>query len=423
VRGGPAKVAVAASALFGTMTGSVTANVLTTGTFTIPLMKRVGYHADFAGAVEAVSSTGSQFTPPVMGGIVFIMAQWLQLPYYYVCLTAAIPAFLYYFNEFLVLDFEAARNGIKGLPKAELPSFSKTLKEGWIFLLPLIILIILLIILEMDANLAALYSSLSIILVSWFKKASRIDLKKLVTALSDTFKQFIIVGISCAAAGLIVGSLNITGLGVKLGSAFLDLSGGSIGILMILSAITAFIMGMGMPSLPIYVLLVVLLAPSLIASGVPPLCAHFFIVVSAILHFITPPVALACFAAAAISGGDMMKTGLQAVRIGIVGFIIPFWYVYRPAIMLQGGASEVVVTVILAMVSIVALSAGTMGYGLRRMNVWERIVCSIAALMLIVPGGWNNILGMAIILAMVVEQYLLWRRDSASFRAVLTNTG
>ncbi len=414
VRGGPAKVAVVASALFGTMTGSAVANVATTGAFTIPLMKKVGYDADFAGAVEAVSSTGSQFTPPVMGGIVFIMAQWLGLSYIYICFAAAIPAFLYYFNEYMVLDFQAARSGIKGLAKSELPSVRKTLNDGWPFLLPLIILVILLAVFRLEVGVAGLYSSISIVAVSWLKKESRIGFNRLGVALADTFKQFIMIGIACAAAGLLVGSMNLTGISMKLGVEFLNIAGGNMVILLILSAIAAFIMGLGMPALPIYVLLAVLLAPTLITAGVPAINAHFFIIVSAILNLITPPVALACFAAAAIAGGDMMRTGMQAMRIGLMGFFLPFWFVYRPATMLQGSIQDIFLSFGLAVLFVISTAAATMGYGLRNMSLWERILAGLAGFSLLPPVAWLNYIGLAIILLLFAEQLILHRRDKAN---------
>ncbi len=410
VRGGPAKVTIGASALFGTMTGSAVANVATTGTFTIPLMRKTGYSAEFSGAVEAVSSTGSQFTPPVMGGVIFIMAQWLGLQYFYICLAAAIPAFLYYFNEFMVIDLEAARHGMKGLPKESLPSLKKTLKEGWQFLLPLVILVILLAVIQTNAGVAALYSSISIIIVSWFRKDTRIGIQKLINSFSDTFKQFIMIGMTCAAAGLLIGALNLSGIGIKMGGAFLALAGGNILILLILSAIAAFVMGMGMHALAIYVILSVLLAPALIQSGVPPICAHFFIIINALLSLITPPVALAVFAASAISGGDIMKTGWQAVRIGALGFILPFWIVYRPALMLQGSPSDVVSSFILAVIATCALAAALMGYGLRKMNVVERIWAGVAALLMIIPGTLTDILGLSLTVLLMIEQIILSRR-------------
>lgn len=413
-RGGPAKISVVASALMGTISGSAVANVVATGTFTIPMMKKIGYNKDFAGAVEAVASTGGIFTPPVMGGIIFVMADWIEVPYAYLCLVAIIPAFLYYFNAFMVLDLEAARTGMKGLPREDLPSVKAVLKDGWIYFLPVVALVFLLAVPQFDAHIAALYSCIVIILISWIKRGGKqIDFLALVYALSRAFKEYLLVGVASAGAGIIMGSLAVSGIGVKFGGAMVSLSGGNLLVLMILAAITAFIMGMGMPQLPIYIILGVMVAPALVNFGIPLVNAHFFIVIMAVLSFITPPVALSVYAACGISGGDIMRTGIQATRLGLCAFILPFWFIYRPSILLQGPLTDTLITVSVAMLSILALSSGLMGYGLKRLSVVERTLLIIAGLLLIIPGTWSDVAGFVLLAALAVEHIMLHKRQLA----------
>jgi len=407
VKGGPAKVAVLASAFMAMMSGSAIANVSSTGMLTIPLMKKTGYNKDFAGAVEAVASTGGQLTPPVMGGAIFLMAEWLGLPYVYLCFCAILPALLYYLNVFMVVDHEASICGLKGLPRESLPPIKTVVKEGWVYFLPLILIIYLLAVLRLRPEMAAIYSAGLIILITLFKRETRLGLGKLLNTLADSFKQSLMVIMAVASAGIIIGCLGVTGLGVTVGAEFLQLSGGNLAIMLILSAIAAFIMGMGMHPAVIYIILAVTLAPSLIVAGVPALAAHFFVMVCSMWALITPPVAMAVFAAVAISGGSVMKTGFQATRLGIVLYALPFWFIYRPAILLLGTPLQTVISMFTAIVAVLALSAGTMGHGLTKLNWPERILLIIGALMLIPPGFWNNIAGFGIIGLMVGRQVFL----------------
>lgn len=407
VRGGPAKVAVGASAFMAMLSGSAIANVSSTGMITIPLMKKTGYDKDFAGGVEAVASTGGQLTPPVMGGSIFLMADWLGLPYVYLCFCAIFPALFYYLNIFMVVDYEAAIRELKGLPRESLPSIKTVVKEGWMHFLPLILLIYLLAFLRLRPEMAAIYSVGLIILISLFKRETRLGPGKLLNALADSFKQALMVIMAVASAGIIIGCLGVSGLGVTVGAEFLQLSGGNLIIMMILAAIAAFIMGMGMHPAVIYIILAVTLAPPLIVAGVPTVAAHFFVMVCAMWALITPPIAMAVFAAVAISGGSVMKTGFQATRLGVVLYVLPFWFVYRPAILSLGTPLEIVISVSTTIIAILALSSGIMGHGLTKINWPERILLIIGALMLIPPGFWNNIAGFGIIGVIVARQVFL----------------
>jgi TRAP transporter 4TM/12TM fusion protein len=397
VRGGPAKVAVGASGLMAMMSGSAIANVAATGTVTIPLMKKTGYDKDFAGAVESVASSGGALTPPVMGGAIFLMSEWLNTPYITLCFYAIFPAFLYYLNVFMVVDLEAARKGLKGLPREALPSALATLRAGWMHFVPMVLLVYLLAVLRLTPETAALYSVGLLVIISMLKKETFPTARRLVNALDGSFRQALSVLMAVASAGIVIGALAVTGLALKLGAAFIQLSAGNLAVMLILSAIAAFIMGMGMHAVVIYIILAVTLAPSLVLSGVPDVCAHFFVFVTSMLSLITPPVALAVFTAVAISGGSIMKTGFHATRLGIVLFILPFWFVYRPSILMLGTPLEIVTSAFAAIVAILALSAGTMGYWLVRLKWPERVILIIGALMLIAPQLWNDIIGYILI--------------------------
>lgn len=413
VRGGPAKVAVGASALMSMLSGSAIANVASIGTITIPLMKKNGYDKDFAGAVESVASTGGALTPPVMGGAVFLMSEWLGIPYITLCFYAVFPAILYYLNVFMVVDFEAARKGLKGLERETLPSVRGILKVGWIHFLPIVLLVYLLAVLRFSPEIAALYSVALLIIISMLNKETFPTPRKLVNALDGSFKQSLMVIMAVASAGIVVGSLGVTGLALKLGAAFIQLSGGNLAIMLILAAIAAFIMGMGMHAVVIYIILAVTLAPSLIIAGVPDVAAHFFVFLTSMLSLITPPVALAVFAAVAISGGSIMKTGFHATRLGIVLFILPFWFVYRPSILMLGTPLEIIISVLTAITAIVALSAGTMGYGLSRLKWPERAILIIGALLLIAPQPWSDIAGFSLIGLMAIWHIFSTRRQKS----------
>lgn len=410
-RGGPAKAAVFASAFEATMSGSVSGNVAGSGSVTIPLMINTGYQPHFAGAVEAVASKGGQITPPVMGAVAFIMAEFLGITYLQVCIAAALPALLYFIAVYVQVDFEAARMGLRGLSRKEMPSFWKSLKEGWHFLLPIVLLVILIIVLKYSVELAGFYAVVFLFLVSMFKKESRLGPAKLVAAFNDFARTVVIAGIACALAGPILASLDVTGLGTKIAIQLVILAGANKFLLLMVAAAACFVFGMGMTSVAIYVILVVLVAPALVKTGVNPIAAHLFVIYWGNVSFITPPVAIAAYVAAAIAGADPMKTGWAACRLGIVSFIIPFIFAYNPALLLIGSPGVVALATITAIVGVVSLAAGVEGWIIREANWTERVLLIAGGILLIIPGWKTDLTGLAII-ALVLIYHLARGTDS-----------
>ncbi len=325
-RGGPAKVAVVASSLFGMISGSAVANVATIGVFTIPLMKKAGYKPHFAAAVEAVSSTGGAIMPPIMGAAAFIMATFLGIPYSKVALAAAIPAIFYYVAVFIQVDLRAARENLKGMPKEELPKFWVVLKKNWPFSIPFLVLVYTLFVMWLEAEIAGLISILVTVLLGFvLKKRTGMNIKKLVWMFRDGGKGLLEVGVTCAGAGLIIGVLSITGLAFMFSAFLISMAKGNVFLLLLLSAIGAGILGCGMPVTAVYLLMVVLTAPALVEMGISPLLAHLFVFYYGVLSFLTPPVCLAAYAAASIAGSNMTQTGFQAMRLGNRRLSGPFY--------------------------------------------------------------------------------------------------
>jgi TRAP transporter 4TM/12TM fusion protein len=397
VRGGPAKVAVVGSALFGMINGSAIANVVSTGSLTIPLMKNVGYQPEEAGAVEAVSSTGGQIMPPIMGAAAFIMAQTLAIPYMSVAKAAIIPAVLYFFMVFISVDLLAVKNGLKGLPASELPSAKKVLKEGWFLLLPIIILLYMLIGLALTANKAALYAVGICIVVSWFSKDKKMKLREIINALVAASKEICSVALACATAGIVIGMLGLTGFGLKMSSLLLEWSGGHLIVLMIYTAIAGIILGMGLPTSGVYIVLAVLAAPALIQMDVPAIAAHMFVFYFGVIAAITPPVALASYAGAGIAKADASKTGWNAVKIGMAGFILPFMFVLNPAILMIGEPLQIIQVVITSVVAIVSLSMGLNGTPFK--NVVARVLLGAAALLLLDSSTLTDVIGLVMVVS------------------------
>ena len=396
VRGGPAKVAVVGSALFGMINGSAIANVVSTGSLTIPLMKNVGYQPEEAGAVEAVSSTGGQIMPPIMGAAAFIMAQTLAIPYMSVAKAAVIPAVLYFFMVFVSVDLLAVKNGLKGLPASELPSAKKTLKEGWFLLLPILLLLYMLIGMSLTASKAALYAIGICVVVSWFSKDKKMKVKEIVMALVSAAKEICSVALACATAGVVIGMLGLTGFGLKMSSLLLQWSGCHLIILMIFTAIAGIILGMGLPTSGVYIVLAVLAAPALIQMGVPAIAAHMFVFYFGVIAAITPPVALASYAGAGIAKADASKTGWKAVKIGMAGFILPFMFVLNPAILMIGSTWQIIQVILTSIVAIVALSVALNGIPFK--NPVARVMFGAAAILLLDAGTMTDVIGIVLVI-------------------------
>jgi TRAP transporter 4TM/12TM fusion protein len=393
--GGPAKVAVFSSALQGTISGSSVANVVTSGAFTIPMMKNLGYKKEFAGAVEASSSTGGQLMPPVMGAAAFLMVEFIGggISYWDIAKAAAIPAILYFTGIWIMTHLEAKRIGLRGLTKEEMPNRKEVLKKLYL-LLPIIAIIILLMS-GMSVIRSALWSIVITVLVSAFRKDTRIGFKGTVDALVDGARSALGVAAATAAAGIIVGVVTKTGLGLKMANGLLDLAGGTLLPTLFLTMIAALILGMGSPTTANYVITSTIAAPAIILLGVPDLSAHLFVFYFGIVADITPPVALAAFAAAAISGGEPFKTGVESSKLAISAFIIPYMFVLSPELlMIDTTWTYLIWVVFTAFIGMFAISAGVIGYWMRKMFWIERIVALIAGLCLIYPEKISDIIGL-----------------------------
>ncbi len=396
LRGGPAKICVCSSALMGTISGSSIANVVTTGTFTIPLMKRIGYRPEFAAAVEAAASTGGQIMPPVMGAAAFIMSEFTQTPYTTIILMATIPAILYFLSIYMNVHFEACRVGMKGLPEDEIPKKLDVLKGGWHYVLPVISLIIVL----MNGNSAArsAFVGMSVLLVSsMIKKSTRLSLRDLSDVLITAGKNSVGIIAACACAGMIVGVTSITGLGVKLATMIEYFSGGHLIIALILTAVASIIMGMALPTTPNYIVQATVAAPALMALGVPMLTAHLFVFYFGVFADITPPVALASYTASGIAKSEPMATALLSSRHVIVGFLVPILFVYYPSLLMQGPVLDIILVGTGTALAVVAYSAAVANFFHRKCLAWERAVLLISCLTLVYPERISSMAGLILL--------------------------
>jgi len=408
-RGGPAKVSVISSSLFGTVSGSAVANVMVDGWFTIPLMKANGFKDYTASAIEAVASTGGQIMPPVMGAAAFMMATFLGIPYAKVAISAALPAILYYIAVYIQIDLIAIRNGLHGLPRESLPSFKEVMKKGgYSFFISILFLIYLLFIANLDGDKAGLYAAASVLIISFFKKETRPNIAKLISILKDTGEGMLEIGVISAGAGLIIGIISITGLGYTFSSTLISLSGGSTFLLLVLAAAGAVVLGMGMTVTAAYLLMVILIAPALTTTGVAPLNAHLFVFYFAVMSFVTPPVCMAVYAAASIGKADMFKTGYQAIRLSIAAYIVPFIFVYHPALLLQGNVIDVLVAVVTAVIGISLVAIAVEGYLFRPLDWVRRILLCGGGILSLIPGWETDLLGLAIALPIVFWE---WKKN------------
>lgn len=402
--GGPAKVAVLSSGLMGTVSGSSVANVVGTGSLTIPMMKKLGYHKNFAGAVEAASSTGGQLMPPVMGAAAFLMAEFVGIPYVEIVKAAVIPAFLYFMGVWLGVHFEAKRNNLKGIPREELPKLKDILLERGHLAIPLIVIVYLLVSGYTPMR-AALFAIILSILCSAIKKSTRMKPVEIIRGLENGARNVLGVLVACAAAGIIIGVVTKTGVGLKLASGLLDLSGGLLLPSMFLTMITAIVLGMGVPTTANYVITSTIAAPALLQMGVPILAAHMFVFYFGIIADVTPPVALAAYAGAGISGGNALKTGVNASKLAIAAFIIPYMFVMSPELlMVDGITSALIISLFTAIVGMVALSSSLIGYLTAPLTAIERFILAAGGLLLIKPGLVTDLVGVSIFAAILIFQ-------------------
>lgn len=407
-RGGPAKVAVVSSALFGSISGSSLANVVTTGTFTIPLMKKVGYEPSFAGAVEAAASTGGQIMPPIMGAAAFIIAEFLGIPYFSVCLAAALPAVLYFTAIFCAVHQQAVKLGIKGLTKDQVPSGKKVLKEQGYLLLPLVLIIVILV-MGYSPAMAGFVSILTAVAISWFKRETRLTPKRLFFVLAEGAKGAMDVLIACAVVGFIIGSFTLSGMGLKMAALVQTLSGGRLFLTLLFTAIASIILGMGVPTTANYIMMAMITVPIVSAMDVLPLAAHLFCFYFGIVSDLTPPVALGALTASGIAGSKFLPTAINATKLGAIAYIIPFFFVYNPILLLgmQPFTIEVLISFIFAIIGTIALSCAIYNYMLDTLKWYERIITAIAALIMIHP----NILTSFIGISLFILVYLMQRKS------------
>lgn len=405
--GGPAKVAVLSSGLMGTVSGSSVANVVGTGSLTIPMMKKLGYHKNFAGAVEAAASTGGQLMPPVMGAAAFLMAEFVGVPYIEIVQAAIIPAFLYFMGVWLGVHFEAKRSNLRGIPRDQLPRLGTLLRERGHLALPLIVIVYLLVsgYTPMRAALVAIFLS---ILVSSLRKSTRMKPMEILLGLEIGARNVLGVLVACAAAGIVIGVVTKTGVGLKLASGLLELSGGMLLPSMFFTMITAIVLGMGVPTTANYVITSTIAAPALIQLGIPVLAAHMFVFYFGIIADVTPPVALAAYAGAGISGGNALMTGVNASKLAIAAFIIPYMFVLSPELlMIDATVGGLALSVFTAVLGMVAISASLIGYLADHCLPAERFVLFVGGLLMIKPGITTDIVGIVVFAAVIFFQ---WKR-------------
>ncbi|MGY6570021.1 MAG: TRAP transporter permease, partial [Salinarimonas sp.] len=409
--GGPAKVAIITSSMFGTVSGSAVANVMTTGTFTIPLMRRTGYRPAFSGAVEAVASTGGQLMPPIMGAAAFVMAEFLGTSFLTVATFAIFPAILYFVAVFMAVHFEAKRIGLKGIPKPDLPRLGTVLRERGHLFLPLAIIIGVLLS-GYSASFAALSGIVSVIPTTWLRSSTRYTFtpRAIIETLEAGARNTIVVALACACAGIVIGTIILTGLGLAFTNLIMAASYNMLLPALILTMIAGIILGMGLPTTPAYIMQVALLVPALVRLGVQVEAAHLFVLYFAVLSAITPPVALAVYAANGISRAGLLESSWAAVKLGLTGYIIPFMFVFGPSLLMIGEWHTIAMTVVTATIGVTCLAAALHNYfffGPTR--IWERLFLFGAAFVLINPGLQTDIIGITLLCLAVASQLLLSR--------------
>jgi TRAP transporter 4TM/12TM fusion protein len=423
--GGPGKVAVVSSSLFGTVSGSAVANVMVDGPITIPLMKRTGFRAPFAAAVESVASTGGQLMPPIMGAAAFVMAEFLAVPYAQVAMWAVVPSLLYYLSVFFAVHFEARRYGLAGVPKSELPRFRRVMFERGHLFIP-ILLVLFGLMLGYSAPLCALAGALACLPMALLRKSTRagIHWKSVLEALEDGAKNTLAVAMACACAGIVIASVTITGLGIVFTQMVVGLAYNSLILALILTALAGIVLGMGMPTTPAYIMMVALLVPAVIKLGAVTPAAHMFAFYFAILSAITPPVALAVYAAAGLAKTNMWQAGWEAMRVASPAYIVPFMFVYEPSLLLivKDWTSDwpgVALAVVSASIGAICLAASLMGWLFTAATYWQRALLFAAALLLIKPGIYTDLVGI-VLLGVVTATQLAARRRALAPSAAKT---
>jgi TRAP transporter 4TM/12TM fusion protein len=403
-RGGAGKVAVIASGLFGTVNGSAIANAVTTGSFTIPLMMRAGYRPAFAAGVEACASMGGQLIPPVMGAAAFIMAETLGVPYATIAVSAAIPGILYFVAVGVMVHFEAGRQALPVLSRAELPRLGAVLRRD-LHLLAGPATLLWFLVDGRSALFAGFWGLVAAFLAAAVRRETRIGPREAIAVLIDSAQNAMPVALACATVGIVVGVVSMSGLGLKLASGIVGISHGNLFLTLVLTMIAALVLGTGLPTSATYIITSIMAAPALVGLGVPKLVAHMFVFYFGILADLTPPTAISTYATSSIAGADVWKTQWLAMMLALSGFIIPFSFAYDPAILLIGASvPHIAWRAIAATLGIVMLGAGLIGYVRAPTRPWERLLLLVGAVLLISPGAWTDVLGLACFGAVMASQ-------------------
>ncbi len=412
--GGAAKAAVVTSGLFGAISGSAVSNVMSTGIFTIPLMKRLGYRPHFAAGVESVASCGGQIAPPVMGAAAFVMAEFLGISYLQVAVYAAIPALLYYIGVFVSVDLEARRLGLKPIPQAEVPAAGRVVRDGAHLVLPIVVLVGFMAF-GYSASLSAVAAIICVFPVALLRSTTRqnVTVANIAEAVVSGVRAGVAIALACATAGIVMGAINLSGIGLDFTIFVVSISDGSMVATLLLTAIAGIVVGMGLPTTPAYIIQVALFAPALIKVGVELPAAHLFLLYFGTLSAITPPVAIAVFAANGIAGAGLWRSGLAAMKLGAAGYIIPFMFATSPELMLaSGNALTVAAATVTAIFGVCLLASATIGYLLRSCRLWERGALAAAAVSLIGPGLWSDLFGLATFVVVGGLQFVEWRKET-----------
>ena len=416
-RGGSAKVSIVSSALFGMVSGSAVANVAVNGAISIPMMKRAGYASHMAAAIEAVASTGGQIMPPVMGAAAFLIAEFLSISYGQVALAAAIPACLYYLALFVQVDLEAAKHGLAGLPSDQIPKLREVMRRGWIFLIPLFILVYALMIEDWDAGKSGMAAVIAVFVVGALQKETRPTFGAILNSIHETAKTMLDIVAIVALAGLVIGTLQLSAIAFKLSLLLVTISGGNALLLLVLTALGCLFLGLPLPTTVVYIMLAVLAGPALVQVGILPLAAHLFLFYFGMISLITPPDCLPVYVAAAIAKANFWKTGWTGMRLGIAAYVVPFVFAFHPALILVGSASEIIIAIVTASVGIFLIAAGCAGYLFRPMGWTKCGVLWLSGLLLLLP-KWTGLwlvadgIGLALGIALVAWEWSRSPRQS-----------
>jgi TRAP transporter 4TM/12TM fusion protein len=411
MKGGAAKVPVVASGAFGSLSGIAVANVYATGQLTIPLMKRYKIEPHIAAAIEAVASTGGLILPPVMGVVAFIMSTFLNITYAQVCIAAAIPAVLYYLALYIQVDRFAASRGYGRLPAAEVPSITKVVREGWLFILPIAVLIYTLFAMRLEAQVCALYAAGAVLLVSIFRRANRLTFRKFANALEASGQGILAISVVCSIAGFIIGVVMFTGLGFSLTQVLVALCRGNLFLLLFFAALMCIILGMGMPIVSVYIIVAIVVAPVLTHLGVPAIAAHMFVFYWGMLSFLTPPVMLSVYAASTLARANSWKTAWLSMRLGIAAYIVPFAFIYNTALLAEGSPLQIAISAIAAILGVGMVALGLEGYLLRKLMWVQRILLVMGGVALLAPIETAKFAGLSLAILLFFWEWIRVRRS------------